>query len=712
MMIRAQNDNGVKATLTIGQPITVYSGATLLLDNVDNTAEMGAPSPDVFVNELTSGSPITVQSGGKLRLGVVDLTWLEGNSNTSPFVDANGGDVVIQAKATPTGRFTTAVFEDEDADTTSSTTRLNITTDKTLISASNGATVKMKGGTITSSSTTYPAVVLGDGANRFEMIGGTLTSTVGPALTVTSGNTLALSGGTITTSASDGHAVDLKAGAKVEVGGTTITVASNAADGENYIDNSGTIHLSNGSSVTTSGEGGTTTLDQGGTVDMSGTITPNTTPVTDVTLDQTTLSLTTGSTGTLKATVAPEDATNQTVTWSSSDEAVATVDEKGVVTAVSAGTATITATATNGTESTDDDQSASCTVNVTKRSSSSGSSGSPTTTTTTTTNSDGSQTTTTTNKVTGTTTSTTTGKDGATTTVETKKDGTVTTTNKTAQGVTTSSVADQDGVITAQTAVVPESQKDEAVTLPVDSSAPVAVQVQGGGSAKVSIPAEDATPGTVAILVKEDGTEEVIKTSVSVDGTVVFDVEGNATIRIADNSKDFDDVADTSWENDAVDFVSARSIFNGTSAKTFTPDGTMTRGMLAQVLHNLEDNPQATVEANFGDVHDQAWYADAVDWAASQGIVQGYGNGKFGPNDNITREQLAVMLYRYAGSPAVETDNLAFTDADQVSAYAQQAMVWATQSGVISGKPGGVLDPKGDATRAETAQMLMNYLTH
>jgi uncharacterized protein YjdB len=585
-------------------------------------------------------------------------------------------------------------------------------------------------------------------------------------------------------------AVQLAGGSKVIVGSNTITVASNAADGENYIDNNGTIHLSSGATVAADG-GSTETLDLGGTVTLSGavnktlpdatdvtldqetlslttgstgtlkatvkppaalqavtwsssdetvatvdekgvvtaeapgtaTITASageginatctvtvTTPVTGVTLDQETLSLTTGSTGTLKATVKPENATNQTVTWSSSDETVATVDEKGVVTAVSAGTATITATATNGTESKEDDKSDSCTVTVTKRSSNSGSP-TTTTTTTTTTNSDGSQTTTTTDKATGTTTSTTTGKDGATTTVETKKDGTVTTTNKTAQGVTTSAVTGQDGVITAQTAVVPESQKDEAVTLPVDSSAPVAVQVQGGGSAKVSIPAEDATPGTVAILVKEDGTEEVIKTSVSVDGTVVFDVEGNATIRIADNSKDFDDVADTSWENDAVDFVSARSIFNGTSAKTFTPDGTMTRGMLAQVLHNLEDNPQTNVEANFGDVHDQAWYADAVDWAASQGIVQGYGNGKFGPNDNITREQLAVMLYRYAGSPAVETDSLAFTDADQVSAYAQQAMVWATQSGVISGKPGGVLDPKGDATRAETAQMLMNYLT-
>lgn len=124
------------------------------------------------------------------------------------------------------------------------------------------------------------------------------------------------------------------------------------------------------------------------------------------------------------------------------------------------------------------------------------------------------------------------------------------------------------------------------------------------------------------------------------------------------------------------------------------------------VLHNLENNPAQPVSGIFSD----AWYSKAVAWAAARGIVSGYGNGLFGPNDHITREQLAVMLWRYAGEPAATNKELHFNDVDEASAYALDALCWATENGIINGKGGGVLDPRGQATRAQVAQMLMNYL--
>ena len=105
-----------------------------------------------------------------------------------------------------------------------------------------------------------------------------------------------------------------------------------------------------------------------------------------------------------------------------------------------------------------------------------------------------------------------------------------------------------------------------------------------------------------------------------------------------------------------------------------------------------------------------AWYSDAVAWAAERGIVAGYGNGLFGPSDNITREQLAVILWRYSGEPAATNKELRFSDADSASDYALDALRWAVENGVINGYGNGVLAPKGLATRAQVAQMLMNYL--
>ena len=136
--------------------------------------------------------------------------------------------------------------------------------------------------------------------------------------------------------------------------------------------------------------------------------------------------------------------------------------------------------------------------------------------------------------------------------------------------------------------------------------------------------------------------------------------------------------------------------------------------MIVTVLWRMEGQPEAAGIHAFTDVGSGAYYADAVAWADGNGIVLGYGDGKFGPEDTITREQLAAILWRYAqykGKDVGAGGTLErFTDAAAVSGYAQEAMRWATGQGILSGKGDGILDPMGQATRAETAAMLMRYL--
>jgi hypothetical protein len=247
----------------------------------------------------------------------------------------------------------------------------------------------------------------------------------------------------------------------------------------------------------------------------------------------------------------------------------------------------------------------------------------------------------------------------------------------------------------------------DTVSLTVSSGGEKVKNIDGGVT--LNVPVESSAPGVVAILINEDGTEEVIRKSLAQDGSISIPLDGSASVKIVDNSKSFTDVPSTSWASDAVAFASGHELFQGTSETTFAPDASMTRGMLAQVLHNLENNPSGDV-LSFNDVSDDAWYSDAVSWAASSGIVEGYGDDKFAPNNDITREQLAVMLWRYAGKPAAAGQKASFNDLNQVSSYAKEAIAWATSNGILNGKGESILDPKGDATRAQVAQMLKNFI--
>ena len=174
----------------------------------------------------------------------------------------------------------------------------------------------------------------------------------------------------------------------------------------------------------------------------------------------------------------------------------------------------------------------------------------------------------------------------------------------------------------------------------------------------------------------------------------------------------FSDVADSHWAKEAIDYVTAEGLFTGTSDTTFSPGVPMTRSMLTTVLWRLAGEPAAAAAAAFSDVERGQWYTDAVAWASEEGVVTGYGNGLFGTNDSITREQLAVMLYRYAGGDAVTADLSTFSDAGSISDWAREAMNWAVANQILSGDNTGKLNPGGTATRAEVAQMIYNYCTH
>lgn len=246
------------------------------------------------------------------------------------------------------------------------------------------------------------------------------------------------------------------------------------------------------------------------------------------------------------------------------------------------------------------------------------------------------------------------------------------------------------------------------VALTLTANGETIEQVPGGVT--LAVPAEDAGPGTVAVLVHDDGTRETIPKSVVDNGVLNIPLDGTATIEIVDNSKSFEDVPETDWAADAVAFTSARELFNGTSDTTFSPNEPMSRGMLAAVLYNLEGRPDQTEAGPFRDVSSDAWYADGVAWAAQNGIVNGDGSGEFNPDADISREQFAVMLWKYAGSPEASGEDLDFTDAGEANDYAAEALRWAVSNGVMSGYGDGKLDPQGTATRAQAAQMLKNFL--
>ena len=303
----------------------------------------------------------------------------------------------------------------------------------------------------------------------------------------------------------------------------------------------------------------------------------------------------------------------------------------------------------------------------------------------------------------GTTIKTETKKDGSVSKTETKKDGSSVTENKAADGSTGTVKTDKHGQTTAETtlsskAIETAKKSGEAVKAPVeveasrDSNTAPTVKIElprNSGDTKVEIPVSNVTPGTVAVLVHPDGTEEIVKNSLPTEDGIQLTVNGGATVKIVDNSKDFADTRNH-WAKDAIDFVSARGLVNGMNDSIYAPNASTTRAQLWTILARQND-----ADLNGGNT----WYEKAQLWSKDKGVSDGAN-----PNGTIDRAQMVTMLWRAAGQPtAGGTAN--FTDVPADSYYAN-AVSWAVEGGITAGVGDGRFDPAATCTRAQIATFL------
>ena len=331
-----------------------------------------------------------------------------------------------------------------------------------------------------------------------------------------------------------------------------------------------------------------------------------------------------------------------------------------------------------------------------------GSSSGSTVKTDTVTNPDGSVTKTET-KSDGTVVETTTGKDGSTTKTETKKDGSSVTESKDAAGSTGTVKTDKNGQTEASAkisdkAVSNAKNSGDAVKVPTEvragtnsNSAPtVKIELpRNSGDTKVEIPVSNVKPGTVAVLVHPDGTEEIVKNSLPTADGIQLTVNGGATVKIVDNSKDFIDTQNH-WAKDAIDFVSARGLVNGMNDSIYAPNASTTRAQLWTILARQND-----ADLTGG----ATWFENAQNWAKEKGISDGAN-----PNGTINRAQMVTMLWRAMGQSA-PTAAATFTDVSADSYYAQ-AVAWAVENGITTGVGGGRFAPNSTCTRAQIVTFL------
>ena len=308
----------------------------------------------------------------------------------------------------------------------------------------------------------------------------------------------------------------------------------------------------------------------------------------------------------------------------------------------------------------------------------------PTTETTTTINPDGTTTTTVTDKKTGESTSTTEGADGTTVIEKTDSSG----------NTTTEVTVPADAVEAAAGAPV---EIPEAIEVAEDQ----AVSFSAPAGTTVSIPLDSATAGDVVVVVNADGTETPIPMSLVENGRAIVELDGDQTIKIVNNAKDFEDVADDYWASSDIDFASSREIFRGIgNGSTYEPETALTRNMMMTVLARVDG---ADTE------NSDPWYAKGQAWAVENGVS----NGLWG-EDDITREQLVTMLFNYANKAGLDTsaraDMGSFPDAAGVSSWATEAVSWAVAEGILKGVDNTYVAPQGLATRAQAAAFLARYV--
>ena len=429
-------------------------------------------------------------------------------------------------------------------------------------------------------------------------------------------------------------------------------------------------------------------------------------PVTSVSLDKTSLGLTEGDTETLTATVEPSDATNKNVTWSTSDASIATVTD-GVVTAVAPGTATITVTTV------DQSKTATCTVTVTvpvtgvtlNKTRTSLYVGDTETLTATVAPDNA------TNKAVTWTSSNP--------SVATVENGVVT---AVAPGTAVITATTQDGNHTAACAVtvrpdVPPANPNYRITVEATQGGTVTADptaAKAGATVTLTpVPDRGYQVGTVAVT---DRFGDAVAVTEQADGTYTFTMpNGQVTVTVTfeETPLPFTDVTEGDWFYDAVRYAYETGLMDGVGDSLFAPNSETTKAQLVTILYRLAGEPEPGGDSGFSDVAAGTWYTDAVAWAAENGIVNGVSETEFAPGKDITREQLATILFRYAEAKGYDVsaraDLSAYTDADQIQSYAAESVAWAVAEGLIQGFEDNTLRPAGNATRAQIATILMRF---
>ena len=285
-------------------------------------------------------------------------------------------------------------------------------------------------------------------------------------------------------------------------------------------------------------------------------------------------------------------------------------------------------------------------------------------------------------------------KDGSITVRKEYPDGQITETTTYLNGITaeTVSVPQKDIQINIR---VPDSVESQVIGIPIDI---------GNQCGMLSIQASYSDRGSETL------------SGYYADHMLYVKLSRTTQLIVSDNldSLTYNDVSPNSWYSIPVGFMTWANLMTGTSSINFSPEAPTTRGMIVTILYRLSDSPMVTNGKTFTDVPNGQWYTDAIAWADNNDIIRGYGNGIFGPNDIITREQMATILYRYSQyteDNIIVSGNLSgFKDSKDASEWAHRPLVWAVNESIISGKGNGILDPKASISRAEVAQMLMNYI--
>jgi len=257
------------------------------------------------------------------------------------------------------------------------------------------------------------------------------------------------------------------------------------------------------------------------------------------------------------------------------------------------------------------------------------------------------------------------------------------------------------------------ANKDGSIGFEIKSGLDTVSKIASGITA--IIPAAEASSSTVAIQMMPDGSEKILMKSIIEGNYLNARLDGSATVKIMENKKTYADTANH-WAKDAIEFAGAREILKGTSAEKFSPNEAMTKGMLVTLLHRFE-NEELVQGKVYDDVKSDAYYANAAAWAQVKGIAEGETDTQFMPNQEVTREQLASMIYNYAklsGEDVSSTNEdkiKTFEDWNETSKESQEAMKYCYNSNIIGGKSDTVLDPQGKTTRAEVSALIQRYVS-